>query len=583
MTRRHGRIVARSLYLFLITLLVACGGGGGGGSEPDPDPDPNPNPNGVDIISLSNLGYDHNGLFSPNRILAEESLQLEIKALTAKEATIEANDLVSWHSSDEAVVKVNDRGLVTTIAPGKATVSARWVKGDISLTSSIEFTVRTASIDITPSVKPTFAGDKVDLYVWAEWDDGASFLVFRDIVLSSSSPDIASFSNEQEPHQLLTHQAGHIVVTASYRNIRATLELDINEPFVLNANVTAHNQVELDWAALAGASSYTLTWSYINYFGILQSVRVENLQTTHYTHSDMDTYDRYAYHVTAIHAVGEFDTNTVNINLPKNNGALLEGDMIGEDTGVAPAQPLRKMLNLEIGTPPDFIELGDVYITRDSISDSLDFANIVVPITNTSKFNYCSISSSNPVLRDQAGNDIDTLITTNFILHSGLRDAGTYVPCLAPGDTGYFISITVLQAKKGIPDYLNVATLYLENVDILYKARNSSIKSAVIPQGYRVIPATPENPQQVLEVDIKNVGPDNVILYSPGSKTKDIIKPYFILLDENREPVSVGLLDPPAGWDGVLASGASITMTNNKQRDNFGSAIYVDANFYKQP
>jgi len=582
-----GRAVSILSGLLLIVILAACGGGSGGAPAEDSDPSTGKKLSETDLITLSALEYDNSAVFTPKRMLASSTVQLNVKGTTSVGDIIAANDLVSWSSSNEAVVKVDANGLVTGVAVGKADISATWSQGNTSLTSSVAFQVRTASLNIKAPSDTVFVGDKLTLSVTALWDDNTSLAIPHDINLQSSAPEIASFNNTQDLHELTAHQDGAATISANYLGLVCTLSLEINKAFSLAGKLLDPAQINLQWIPIAGAISYTITWWTSNFFGFPVAEEIIDIQDTSYVHSGLGFYSKYAYKVTANLGYTKYESNTVVISTPQNNATTLQGDIIGKQTAVIPEQALRRIIKLETGTLPTYLQLGKAYMVRDKADAAINFMNIVVPVSNTSAWvTYCSVEANGPELRDPAGMPLQFTPLYFILSGGGVRDwGGTQAynnRCIAPGATAYFISVSFAQTDPAKPGFMDIDSLYIDKVGF-WSAHNSPVKDAVIPQSYLVIPPTADTPNQQLNVVLKNIGQSDVVLYDPSATTKKITSPSYLLLDENMEPVSFGYLSPPDAWDGLLAKGASLTVSKAISQDTHGATIHAFVTFYKAP
>ncbi|MCR5079486.1 MAG: Ig-like domain-containing protein [Bacilli bacterium] len=138
------------LSLAALALLGSCGGGTSATSSSTPA--------GTSVVS---------GVTAV-KITGESSVEMgsTLKLSATVEGTGDVSQLVSWKSSDAKVLTINDTGLVTPVAPGKATVTAT-SEADNTKSASLEITVTekkvtyTAISSLTQSMEATVAGQVV--------------------------------------------------------------------------------------------------------------------------------------------------------------------------------------------------------------------------------------------------------------------------------------------------------------------------------------------------------------------------------------------------------------------------------------
>jgi hypothetical protein len=105
----------------------------------------------------------------PSRLAQGQSVRLTASVYSAQEDL--RRDAVAWSSSDPSVVRVSGMGVVTAVAPGRATVTAR--AGDASLALPVEVpAARVARVEIEPAEVRALQGDVLTFEVRALDEQG---------------------------------------------------------------------------------------------------------------------------------------------------------------------------------------------------------------------------------------------------------------------------------------------------------------------------------------------------------------------------------------------------------------------------
>lgn len=95
---------------------------------------------------------------APRRLVIGQSARLD--AMIYSSLGDERSDRITWRSSAPAVVRVDDRGVVTAAAAGRATITA--TVGTVRATTSIEVpAARVATVDVTASAREAREGDVI--------------------------------------------------------------------------------------------------------------------------------------------------------------------------------------------------------------------------------------------------------------------------------------------------------------------------------------------------------------------------------------------------------------------------------------
>lgn len=150
----------------------------------------------------------------PSRLAQGQSVRLTASVYSAQEDL--RRDAVAWSSSDPSVVRVSGMGVVTAVAPGRATVTAR--AGDASLALPVEVpAARVARVEIEPSEVQALQGDVLTFDVRALDEQGREIPGLEP--LWSFSPGGGLLDAQG---RFVGYDAGDYTVTASFGTSTAT-------------------------------------------------------------------------------------------------------------------------------------------------------------------------------------------------------------------------------------------------------------------------------------------------------------------------------------------------------------------------
>jgi len=151
---------------------------------------------------------------APSRLAAGQTIRLSASVYSAQNDL--RRDPVSWSSSDPTVVRVSPMGVVTAMAPGRATVTAR--AGDASQDLQVEVpTARVARVEIAPAEIEALQGDVLTFEVRALDERGQEIPGLQP--LWSLSPGGGLVDAEG---RFVGYEAGDYAVTASFGTSTAT-------------------------------------------------------------------------------------------------------------------------------------------------------------------------------------------------------------------------------------------------------------------------------------------------------------------------------------------------------------------------
>ncbi len=179
-----------------------------------------------------------------SEVVVDGTIQLEAK-LKNLEGT------VTWASSNESVATVDANGVVTGVAEGTATITAKC--GD--WTATLEITVFDARIVIS-GPKEVFVGEEIQLSAVVENMEGAENATFE---WASSEDDVATVVDGK----VAAKQEGTITITASWNGLVGKYE--INAYLKKEVNVEGETTVDLNDTITLSVSLLNLegtpTWS----------------------------------------------------------------------------------------------------------------------------------------------------------------------------------------------------------------------------------------------------------------------------------------------------------------------------------
>lgn len=216
------RFSAVALLVGTFSFLTACGGGGGTSTTPPPP--------GATVSSV---------VVSPTSavLLVNGTQQLQINANFSDRTVKDVTSVASYSSSDANIVTVSKSGMVTAIAPGKATVTA----SDEGKSASASITVTSSqaslkSISVSPQSVSLSVGSTRQLHATATYSDNSTSDVTGSATWTSSPSGIVTINGG------LVSGAGEgtATITATYSSMSATDSITVTaaKPPSGNANVT---------------------------------------------------------------------------------------------------------------------------------------------------------------------------------------------------------------------------------------------------------------------------------------------------------------------------------------------------------
>lgn len=149
---------------------------------------------------------------------------------------------VKWTSSDPAVAAVTDGGLVSTVGPGTATISATDPGTSIVGTATVTVTpAALVSIAVTPSASAVPLGTTARFTATGTYADGTTQDLTDTVAWSSSAPAIAAFAGGAgESGVASTGTTGTATITALHAsaNVSGSTTLTVTDAQLVSIAVT---------------------------------------------------------------------------------------------------------------------------------------------------------------------------------------------------------------------------------------------------------------------------------------------------------------------------------------------------------
>ncbi len=178
--------------------------------------------------------------------------------------------LVTWTSTDQAVAKVSETGVITAVAPGTAMIVAtsETVTGSIGITV---VAIPVASVVVTAATGSIFIGDNLTVSASVR-DASGNSLSGRSITWSSTNPSVATVSASGSARGLA---AGMTTIIATSEGVSGSMTLAVSPVPVARvvvsapaSSITIGKALTASAAVIDGAgnalSGRTITWSSSN-------------------------------------------------------------------------------------------------------------------------------------------------------------------------------------------------------------------------------------------------------------------------------------------------------------------------------
>ena len=201
--------------------------------------------------------------------LSDTAVELEVdgtKPLTATLTPADSTDKITWTSSDETVVSVDETGKITALKVGEATITAK-ANETVSAQCKVTVVAKTIAVDSISLDKTTAnlnKGDTLELTATVKPDDATD----KTVTWASSDEKVVTVD---EKGVVTAIGAGKAVVTAKAGSKTATCEITVTVPV---ASVTLNkNELTLEKdgsevltavVAPEDAADKTVTWSSSN-------------------------------------------------------------------------------------------------------------------------------------------------------------------------------------------------------------------------------------------------------------------------------------------------------------------------------
>ena len=228
------------------------GEGGEGGEEPEPDPVPVPAKPTCNIVArslYSGFSYTvqvNDSEFDVDRItLNYHETTIEAGGTLQLEVTFEPTDAtdktITWTTSDESVATVDADGLVTTLKPGNATITATAANGEedeCEITVVPVPTVEITAISLNHTEATLYPEDTLQLVVSYDPENASD----KTITWSSSNTEVATVDD----NGLVTaHSDGSTVIMAiTVNGINAECAVTVSKKAIPAEDIILSSDVE---------------------------------------------------------------------------------------------------------------------------------------------------------------------------------------------------------------------------------------------------------------------------------------------------------------------------------------------------
>ncbi|MDE6581475.1 MAG: leucine-rich repeat protein [Duncaniella sp.] len=228
------------------------GEGGEGGEEPEPDPVPVPAKPTCDIVArslYSGFSYTvqvNDSEFDVDRItLNYHETTIEAGGTLQLEVTFEPTDAtdktITWTTSDESVATVDTDGLVTTLKPGNATITATAANGEedeCEITVVPVPTVEITAISLNHTEATLYPEDTLQLVVSYDPENASD----KTITWSSSNTEVATVD---ENGLVTAHTDGSTVIMAiTVNGINAECAVTVSKKAIPAEGIILSSDVE---------------------------------------------------------------------------------------------------------------------------------------------------------------------------------------------------------------------------------------------------------------------------------------------------------------------------------------------------
>lgn len=200
----------RSLSLGALALLAACGGGGDSG----PSTPSSPTPAAVATVDISPASAT---------LLPPATQQLTVTLKDASGNTLSGRS-ITWSSDNSGIASVSTSGFVTSVAAGKATISA--ASEGKSGTASITVLAPVAAVTLDRATAIVAIGDSLQLTATLK-DAAGAIITGRIVTWTSSAPTLATVSASG---MITALAAGSVTITAASEGKSADAAVTVLPP-----------------------------------------------------------------------------------------------------------------------------------------------------------------------------------------------------------------------------------------------------------------------------------------------------------------------------------------------------------------
>lgn len=178
-------------------------------------------------------------------VVVGSSIQLSVAAQDAGGNALDAH-LAVWASSDTQIVRVSSEGLATTVAPGRATITATLDRKSTSVDIVVKL-VPVATVTVAPDDQLLYTGQTLTLAATLR-DQGGNTLAGRQVVWSSSD---TSRARVDDKGVVTAVSPGAVTIMATSEEKFGAARVAVLAPIIADWTAAA------EWTTFQGNASHT--------------------------------------------------------------------------------------------------------------------------------------------------------------------------------------------------------------------------------------------------------------------------------------------------------------------------------------
>lgn len=167
-----------------------------------------------------------------NNLAVGTSKSVAVTAYLTDGTSQDVSQQLDWSSNNEAIAKVDEKGLVTGLSTGKASITATAPSDAGGLSRTIEVTVTDATVtqmNVSPATSSLAKGTQQQFTVSANFSDGSKSTITDSVNWSSSNESVATID---ESGLVSAVAKGTSVITASFGNEQATANVTVSDAII---------------------------------------------------------------------------------------------------------------------------------------------------------------------------------------------------------------------------------------------------------------------------------------------------------------------------------------------------------------